>query len=257
MADLLTTPDTSRRDEVELALMQARELIESTVSIHRSRPAQRSLIVMGSDDRSLAEAVQRLVGGARHSVSVALPGGPGQEQDVLRTSLGVLSAAARRGVRVRLLTGPRMLPAAEAFAAENGEPECEVRVVQGELQPTLVVDGRIALVRPAAERARRHTSLVRDPAAVRALDLLFAGAWSSAVRLAEHVRLNESLRGEFVGRILERLCAGRTDETAAREIQVSLRTYRRHVAEIMRALGASSRFQAGVRAVELGLLPAR
>jgi DNA-binding NarL/FixJ family response regulator len=35
---------------------------------------------------------------------------------------------------------------------------------------------------------------------------------------------------------------------------VSLRTYRRHVAEIMRELDANSRFQAGARAVELGLL---
>jgi DNA-binding NarL/FixJ family response regulator len=41
---------------------------------------------------------------------------------------------------------------------------------------------------------------------------------------------------------------------AARELNVSLRTYRRHVAEILRELGASSRFQAGARAVELGLM---
>ena len=40
-------------------------------------------------------------------------------------------------------------------------------------------------------------------------------------------------------------------------MQVSLRTYRRYVAEIMRELGANSRFQAGVRAVELGLLSGR
>ncbi len=37
---------------------------------------------------------------------------------------------------------------------------------------------------------------------------------------------------------------------------MSLRTYRRYVAEILRDLDAISRFQAGARAVQLGLLPA-
>ncbi len=42
---------------------------------------------------------------------------------------------------------------------------------------------------------------------------------------------------------------------AARELSVSVRTYRRYVAEMMSLLGADSRFQAGVRAAELGLPP--
>jgi DNA-binding NarL/FixJ family response regulator len=50
-----------------------------------------------------------------------------------------------------------------------------------------------------------------------------------------------------------RLGAGLTDEAAARRLGTSLRTYRRRVAELMAALEAGSRFQAGVRAGELGL----
>jgi DNA-binding NarL/FixJ family response regulator len=49
------------------------------------------------------------------------------------------------------------------------------------------------------------------------------------------------------------LGAGLKDETAARELGLSLRTYRRRVADLMAALGADSRFQAGLRARELGL----
>lgn len=49
---------------------------------------------------------------------------------------------------------------------------------------------------------------------------------------------------------------GHIDEVAARATNVSLRTYRRHVAEIVHELDANSRFQAGARAVEYGLLPA-
>ena len=80
-----------------------------------------------------------------------------------------------------------------------------------------------------------------------------SGRTDASVR-AERLRLDRSLRGAQTRRILEQLCAGRTDDVAAREIDVSLRTYRRHVADIMRELGATSRFQAGARAVELGLL---
>ncbi|HEY1323361.1 MAG TPA: hypothetical protein VGF32_24095 [Streptosporangiaceae bacterium] len=40
---------------------------------------------------------------------------------------------------------------------------------------------------------------------------------------------------------------------AARRLGTSLHTYRRRVAELMAALEAGSRFQAGVRAGELGL----
>ncbi|WP_245572375.1 hypothetical protein [Actinokineospora enzanensis] len=37
-------------------------------------------------------------------------------------------------------------------------------------------------------------------------------------------------------------------------MSVSVRTCRRHIAEIMSELSVTSRFQAGVRAAELGLL---
>ncbi|MBL1081179.1 hypothetical protein JK359_04170 [Streptomyces actinomycinicus] len=46
-----------------------------------------------------------------------------------------------------------------------------------------------------------------------------------------------------------------TDAQAADELSVSTRTYQCYVAEVMAALGATSRFQAGLRAAELGLLP--
>ncbi|NEE31670.1 DNA-binding response regulator, partial [Streptomyces sp. SID7982] len=76
------------------------------------------------------------------------------------------------------------------------------------------------------EGTKGQTAIVNDPAAVRALELLFAGAWSRGRRLADHLRLSPRLRTELAHRILERLRAGNTDETAARELQVSLRTYR-------------------------------
>ncbi|KQX78821.1 hypothetical protein ASD51_18650 [Streptomyces sp. Root55] len=53
--------------------------------------------------------------------------------------------------------------------------------------------------------------------------------------------------------ILDALGSGLTDASAARRLGVSLRTYRRRVAELMAVLEAGSRFRAGLRARELGL----
>jgi DNA-binding NarL/FixJ family response regulator len=47
---------------------------------------------------------------------------------------------------------------------------------------------------------------------------------------------------------------GLKDEAAARRLGMSLRTYRRRVAEILTLLDADSRFQAGIRAHEFGLI---
>ncbi|WP_439654225.1 LuxR C-terminal-related transcriptional regulator [Streptacidiphilus anmyonensis] len=48
--------------------------------------------------------------------------------------------------------------------------------------------------------------------------------------------------------MLRLLAQGLTDATVAKRLNVSLRTERRMVADLMRRLGASGRFEAGVKA---------
>jgi DNA-binding NarL/FixJ family response regulator len=50
------------------------------------------------------------------------------------------------------------------------------------------------------------------------------------------------------------LAAGMKDEKIARSLGISLRTLSRLLSEVMQELGASSRFEAGVRAAKLGWL---
>jgi len=57
--------------------------------------------------------------------------------------------------------------------------------------------------------------------------------------------------------VLARLRDGVTDEAAARDLAISVRTYRRYVTGILELLDANSRFQAGARASELGILGER
>lgn len=64
--------------------------------------------------------------------------------------------------------------------------------------------------------------------------------------------------GEDLGRqereVLKLLAQGLTDEAVALRLGVSLRTTRRISAKLMERLGAKSRFHAGLRVGELGLL---
>ncbi|MBB5934495.1 helix-turn-helix transcriptional regulator [Streptomyces zagrosensis] len=241
-------------DAVEVALRQVCELIESAVSIHRRSADQPTPVVVANDGPVVRHTVEQLLAGAQHSVSVTVSSCPERAQ-LIAPLLDQLAIASERGVTVRMLCAADSLDSLGITAAvRRGLVSHEVRVETGDLQSGVMVDGRTAFVRSGPERTERYASVIEDPASVRVLDLMFAAAWRTAMPVAEHLRLAERLRSDSVRKILDRLRAGRTDDVAAREIQVSLRTYRRHVAAIMRDVGANSRFQAGVRAYELGLL---
>jgi hypothetical protein len=135
----------------------------------------------------------------------------------------------------------------------------QVRIAATPLpQGTVIIDRRtVILTGPAtsAPPARGHRTYTMSvaPALVGGAYALFEAAWETAADLAiffssERPRIDAQTRT-----VLRALGSGVTDEAAARELGMSLRTYRRRVAELLVALDASSRFQAGVRAGELGL----
>lgn len=106
---------------------------------------------------------------------------------------------------------------------------------------------------PAAHGHRTYT-MSATPALVDGAYALFQAAWESATDLAAFLSAQRPRIDAQAARVLRALTSGATDETAARELGMSLRTYRRRVAELLVTLNADSRFQAGVRAGELGLI---
>lgn len=235
-------------EHVEQALLQARALIESTVVLHRQRSAAPSRLAR-TEVRQIGDALEQLVALARHTITVALTGIGEFAEAVMLLLAGIPRQAA-----VRVLCAADAEAVSLTRLRQLRDPRLEIRVSESGLTEMLMVDGTAALVRSAAPMGVSPATVVNDVASVRALELLFVGAWSRGRRLSDHLELSPRLRSEITRNILERLHAGYTDELAARELNVSLRTYRRHVAEIMRELEANSRFQAGVRAVEIGLL---
>jgi DNA-binding CsgD family transcriptional regulator len=235
--------------------MRAYELIDTTLSTHRRSAAEQAALVVGVDPTATEDVMGRLAGRAQRSIGVMLPDNDEQARAVC-SAVEKLGEARRRKLAIRVLCTPRALSGGMVRGGMvRGGPASEVRVAEGAVRGVMIVDGKAALVRADGRSAYRSTSVVHDPAVVRVIESLFAGAWSTAVLAEEYLRLGGRSRTDMARRILRYLSAGHTDDAAARDMGVSLRTYRRHVAEIMRALGVNSRFQAGARAVELGLVP--
>lgn len=155
----------------------------------------------------------------------------------------------RKLFRLSTMLDPRWGHHARVMAGRGAH----VRVSAHEVNETILLDGRVAILAGDESHGARSYSVITQPEVVHGISSLFEAAWRAGTELAVHEAEMAELRS-FVPAVLDALNEGWTDETAARALGVSLRTYRRRVAELMTALGASSRFQAGARARELGLV---
>lgn len=173
------------------------------------------------------------------------------------------SAAARNtrrrpvpGLVVRKLYGPGALRGSGAgeFLTRLAEAGAEVRISPAPpAHEAIVIDRRLAVLaapRSAAGGPRTY-SVVQEPDVVAGVRALFETAWETATDLASYRGAPFPALDGTERDVLRSLAAGHTDETAARLLGVSLRTYRRRVASLMTVLGARSRFQAGLRAREV------
>jgi DNA-binding NarL/FixJ family response regulator len=154
------------------------------------------------------------------------------------------------GVHIRKLYRPGVLldPTGAQHAHFVAETGAEVRITTSELTEAMVVDRRVAILAGSGS-----FTVVWIPAVVAGVHSLFDSAWRDSSELADYERDHGEVCS-MAPRMLELLGSGAKDGVAARSMGLSLRTYRRRVTELMATLGATSRFQAGARARELGLL---
>ncbi|MCI4039976.1 DNA-binding response regulator [Streptomyces sp. TRM75563] len=135
----------------------------------------------------------------------------------------------------------------------------QVRVATTPLpQGTVIIDRRtMILTDPPTGHPATHTphtyTMSASPALIRGTYALFEAAWDNATDVNTILGTQRPSINGRTSEVLRSLASGATDEAAAKELGMSLRTYRRRVAELLVTLGAGSRFQAGVRAAEWGL----
>ena len=156
------------------------------------------------------------------------------------------SAEAR--VRVReLMVRPDLFPARD----EN----VEVRATQAELPEVAILDATFAFIPSWPTITPVTVAVVRNELVAAQLTRFFEAAWGHAALPPRREPILKASDSEIKVRIVRMLADGVKDETAARRLGISLRTCRKHVAEILEELGSSSRFQAGFRAGLAGMVP--
>lgn len=159
-------------------------------------------------------------------------------------------ARIRKVYRSGLLLDP---VAARTLARARDEHGAQIRITTDEINETILLDRRIVILAGDLSAGRRSFSIITQPEAVQGVTSLFEAAWRSATDLAVYDTQIAEIR-QLAPQVLDLLGQGVKDEAAARTLGLGVRTYRRRVAELMEALGAASRFQAGARARELGLV---
>lgn len=192
---------------------------------------------------------------ATTSVDTLATGGAQSEQAIraaLPNDLRVLS----RGCRLRIVfqeSARRHKPTtqyAARISAAGGQARC-----LSHLPTRMILYGEDSAVLPIDHaRTGLGVAVIRDPAVLGFLRLLYEHYWTLATDyFAPEEEPPRGLSNEE-REILALLAVGKTNPEIARDLGISQRTVARIVARLMERLDADSRFQAGVRAVQLGWL---
>lgn len=189
----------------------------------------------------------------RDEVRTCHPGG-GRAPEVLEQAYTRDRDMLRRGVRMRTLYQhtARHHPATQEYVRRMTEEGAEIRTLS-ELFGRMIAFDREVLFLPHHSDTSAAI-VVRDPSTVAYLCAVFDHAWSLADRYSP-AWSESAARAEVKAAIVRLLAQGMKDEVVARRLGMSLRTCRKHIAEIMEQLGAYSRFQAGYLARVQGLRP--
>jgi DNA-binding CsgD family transcriptional regulator len=163
----------------------------------------------------------------------------------------------RSGVRVRCLFDQTIWDHATelAYAAEVAPLGVEHRVVSALPMRMVLVDRAQAFIPVDPLNSSKGAYLLKEPGMVGACSALFEAYWavSEPLVIAEPMKPGGTATVDE-HELLRLLADGTKDDAVARQLGVSVRTVRRQIAELMERLGASSRFEAGVMAVQRGWL---
>ncbi len=257
-------------EQIEDDLMSRYRLVSGTRSEVAALQAD-FLLPMGRRDEpdiervegleAVRERIAELSFFSRTYVYAIQPGGP-QSAASLKASRPLDMRAVRRSLEMRLVHEASVLDDElnRSYLRELVMLGVGVRVTGRSVGRMLILDGQVAVVPMEPGNSRRGALIVRHPGLVAGLLDLFHRIWDAAEELPPEAEGGPSPADGGAGvtdtdrRLLAMLASGCTDETAAREIGVSVRHLRRRISRLMSALGAKSRFEAGVEASRRGWL---
>lgn len=209
-------------------------------------------VIPGLDE--VRAALNRASAECTEEMLTSQPGGnrvPAALQEALARDTAMLS----RGVRMRTLYHhtARFNGPSQAYVAMVSGLGAEYRTAHELFGRLIVFDRRVAFI--PDQGGNWGAVVIREPSVVHYLCEVFEQSWTHAEPFSDAVTDGlEAVAKDIDRTIVRLLAAGMKDETIARRLGMSLRTARKHIADIMETLGAESRFQAGFLSARQGLL---
>lgn len=141
-------------------------------------------------------------------------------------------------------------PVTRSYLQEVVGLGAQVRVADRSMERLVCYDRAVTVVPVDPEDSARGALVIRQAGLVTGMVRLFEEIWSSAPAIADST--GPAPLSEAERQVLRILCEVEKDEVGARRMGVSLRTFRRYVADLMQRLNAANRFHAAMLAKEAG-----
>jgi hypothetical protein len=255
-------PDVAAAELVSPAENQIRDLQQAVVGVRGKLLSLRSVYFEGRRARNQFEAldvvedvaqirslVSDLGRSCRSEFWAVQPGGSRPAEVIKPATQAALKMLARgvqlRGiyqhtVRTDLVTSSYVRAVTAAGA--------EIRTTAEVIDRMLMYDREIVVIPKHGTGDDPAAVVIREPTLVALLCAVFEHQWDNSQPFAPDSAKAVSLPDDIEDSIIRLMALGYKDEMVARRLGMSVRTCRRHIAEITEALGATSRFQAGFNA---------
>ncbi|MFR9673706.1 helix-turn-helix domain-containing protein [Streptomyces sp. TR06-5] len=224
--------------------------IDRFIAMHE-RAAERPADGSGGTHRhDVALVVERIVAKVERDVVFLVPDFVAGGSEFSRP---VVDMVLRRGAGFRAVWADPVLrnPSAAAHARWLADESVAPRALRTVPVRAMIMDGAVSVVVERSGEVR----VVRSGPELERLCALADRLWSDGAPVGQARRspgpATQRHRSETVLRLLSE---GLTDEAIARRLGCSVRTVRNDIASAMAVLDARSRFQAGARAMQVGLI---
>ncbi|MBM9506941.1 helix-turn-helix domain-containing protein [Actinacidiphila acididurans] len=246
---------TRRRHDLEQAEVAA-AVLAAEFRARAAEPAVHDLVEVVTGAGAVAQRFHQLRFSAQREVCSLVTDRPGP---VAGDGSGADEESGARGVAYRVVLERAVLTGADGLAglaATLGRGE-RVRVVDRVPTRLVVVDRGLAMVPLTGRGAEPAALVVHASGLLESLLGLFEEVWRQGmpVRLDDHgVVAEEGVGGPDATdlQILSLLLAGLTDASAAKQLDLGLRTVQRRVKRLMELAGVTTRLQLGWHAYERG-----
>lgn len=249
-----------RLHELHEKLQRVTQLQPLMASLRAERGEEREPAVVGieqvTDPSKIRDRIDDLAFFAREEVALVEPGIALRQDEIEQARPRVLRCL-RRGLSVRTVLVRKALDHSPtvAYLRELESHGARVRLVTHTTAKIQMFDRRTAVVPVDPEDGTRGALFAQESGLVSNIAALFESIWAESEDLGALLgewRSEQEAPSELERMVLRAMCSGGKDEAGARDLGVSVRTYRRYIADLMQLLGAGNRPQAALLARERG-----